>query len=473
MRYISTRGQAPAVPFEDALIAGLAPDGGLYVPERFPVFSGELLDSLIKKSYVDVACETILPFIGGALEKSELRRLLFDAYKGFDHEDVAPLVKLDGDFWVMELFHGPTLAFKDFALQFLGLMFDRILKKRGQKVTIVGATSGDTGSAAIEACKGRGNIDVFILHPKGRVSEVQRRQMTTVMDANVRNIAVEGSFDDCQDMVKAMFNDAPFRKKMNLSAINSINWARIVAQVAYYVAATVRLTALTGKKPVFCVPTGNFGNVYAGYVAMMSGLPVEKFVVGSNRNDILDRFFKTGIMKQEKAQSSLSPSMDIQVSSNFERLLFDLYGRDGVAVAKTMMHFRQTGPFTLDAGMMARVREKFSSGSLSDAQTKDVIARFYRDKNYLCDPHTAVGLGVAEEYRRQNPDSLIVTLSTAHPAKFPDAVFEATGIRPELPVRMKGLMTKPERLAVLPNDLVKVKEYIVDVCAHPSASVGA
>ena len=473
MRYISTRGQAPAVSFEDALIAGLAPDGGLYVPESFPPLSGATLDGLISKSYVDVACETIFPFTGGAIEKADLRRLLFNAYKGFDHEDVAPLVKLDADFWVMELFHGPTLAFKDFALQFLGPMFDHVLKRRGSRVTIVGATSGDTGSAAIEACRGRENIEIFILHPKGRVSEVQRRQMTTVADSNVHNIAVEGSFDDCQDLVKAMFNDASFRRQMSLSAINSINWARIVAQIAYYVHATVRLTALTGKAPVFCVPTGNFGNVYAGYAAMMMGLPVERLVVGSNRNDILDRFFKTGIMKPETAVPSLSPSMDIQVSSNFERLLFDLYGRDGTAVGKTMTHFRDVGPFTLDAGMMARARKIFASGRLSDEETKAVIGRFYRDRNYLCDPHTAVGLGVAEEYRRQHPQSLIVTLSTAHPAKFPDAVFESSGVRPELPQRLQGLWQKPERCQVLPNDLEQVKEYIADVCARPAASVGA
>ncbi len=460
MRYVSTRGKAPVLSFEDALLAGLASDGGLYVPESCPRFENAELESFIKRAYADVACDTIYPFVEGEIEKTDLRKLMFDTYKGFRHEDVAPLRKLADDFWVLELFHGPTLAFKDFALQFLGRMFDRVLAERKQKVTIVGATSGDTGSAAIEACRDRENIEIVILHPKGRVSDVQRRQMTTVDSSNVHNIAIEGSFDDCQDLVKAMFADAAFRKDMNLSAINSINWARIVAQVAYYMAAGAKVAAITGKKPAFVVPTGNFGNVYAGYVAGSMGLPIEKLVVATNRNDILDRFFKTGIMKQAAVEPSLSPSMDIQVSSNFERLLFELYGRDGAAVGKTMRHFREKGPFTLDEGMMKKARAIFASGHLSDDDTKSVIGRIWREKEYLCDPHTAVGIGVAEEWQRQNPGVPVICLSTAHPAKFPEAVFAASGMRPELPPHMKDIFTKPERCHTLPNDLGQVKGYI-------------
>lgn len=474
MRYVSTRGgTASGIGFAEALMQGLAPDGGLYVPEAFPVLSGADLDALVGRPYVEVATHVIGLYTGGDIGRDALRRLLFDAYKGFEHEEVAPLVRLDEGLCVLELFGGPTLAFKDFALQFLGRMFDHVLAERRARVTIVGATSGDTGSAAIEACRGRENIDIVILHPKGRVSEVQRRQMTTVTDPNVHNIAVEGSFDDCQDLVKAMFNDRPFRQRMALSAVNSINWARIVAQIVYYVFATLRLLPGTGRRPVFCVPTGNFGNVYAGYAAMQMGLPAERLLVASNRNDILDRFFRTGIMRQEPAVPSLSPSMDIQVSSNFERLLFDLYGQDGKSVARTMEHFRQGGAFELDAELMARARGVFSSGSLTDAQTTGVIGRIYRTRGYLCDPHTAVGLGVAERYRELHPESLVVALATAHPAKFPDAVEAATGQRPALPPRLGALMEKPERCAVLPNDLDRIKEYIADVCADPSAALGA
>jgi threonine synthase len=458
--YISTRGRAPRLGFAETTLAGLAEDGGLYVPEACPKLSPEELGNMSHQNYLEVAYRVMLPFVGDDISPAELIRILKAAYKGFTHPDIVPLHKFDDNFYLMELFHGPTLAFKDVALQFLGQVFDHILARRQQKVTIVGATSGDTGSAAIEAFKGRKNADIVILHPYNRVSEVQRRQMTTVIAANVFNVAIEGSFDDCQDLVKAMFNDRKFRDEMRLSAVNSINWARILAQVVYYVYASVRLQAQTGRKAAFCVPTGNFGNVYAGYVAQSMGAPIDRLVVATNRNDILHRFFETGKMEQEGVAQSLSPSMDIQISSNFERLLFDLYGRSGSAVDKTMQYFRETGPFQLDPQTMERVRALFASGRMDDAQTTEVIARTYKQHGYILDPHTAVGVGVAEEYRKKNPQSVMVALATAHPAKFPAAVKRAIGFEPELPAPLADLYRRPEKYEVLPADLGRVQQFV-------------
>jgi threonine synthase len=460
--YISTRGRAPRLGFAETTLAGLADDGGLYVPEACPKLSPEELANMSHQNYLEVAWRVMLPFVGDDISPAELTGILRAAYKSFAHRDIVPLHKFDDNFYLMELFHGPTLAFKDVALQFLGQVFDHILSRRRQKVTIIGATSGDTGSAAIEAFKGRKNADIFILHPYNRVSEVQRRQMTTVIAANVFNIAVEGSFDDCQDLVKAMFNDRKFRDEMRLSAINSINWARILAQVVYYVYASARLHAQTGRKVTFCVPTGNFGNVYAGYVAQSMGAPIDRLVVATNRNDILHRFFETGKMLQEGVAPTLSPSMDIQISSNFERLLFDLYGRSGSAVDKTMQYFRATGPFQLDPQTMARVRSLFASGRMDDAQTTEVIAKTYKQHNYILDPHTAVGVGVAEEYRKKNPQSVVVALATAHPAKFPAAVKQAIGFEPELPPSLADLYRRPEKYEVLPADLGRVQQFVRD-----------
>jgi threonine synthase len=458
--YISTRGGAPRLGFSDVTLAGLAQDGGLYVPEACPKISSDELANMTHQHYLEVAWRVILPFVGDDIPSTELIKLLRAAYKNFTHPDIAPLRDFGDGFYLLELFHGPTLAFKDIALQFLGQVFDYILARKKQKVTIVGATSGDTGSAAIEAFKGRENVNVFILHPYNRVSEVQRRQMTTVLAPNVFNIAIEGSFDDCQDLVKALFNDRKFRDEMQLSAINSINWARILAQVVYYVYAAQRIHGKTGKPVTFCVPTGNFGNVYAGYVAQSMGAPIEKLLVATNRNDILHRFFETGMMKQEGVAPTLSPSMDIQISSNFERLLFDLYGRDGAAVDKTMQYFREKGPFQLDPQAMERVKSLFASGRMDDAQTLDVIARTYQQHNYVLDPHTAVGVGVAGEYRKKNPGSVIVSLATAHPAKFPEAVKKAVGFAPELPPALADLYQRPEKFDVLPANLLQVQKFV-------------
>lgn len=458
--YISTRGNAPRLSFAEAALTGLARDGGLYVPEACPQLSDVDLHSMQTQNYLEVAWRVIAPFVGDDISAQDLIRLLQQSYKGFDNPEKTPLKKLRDGFYVQELFHGPTLAFKDVALQFLGQVFNHILEARGQKVTIVGATSGDTGSAAIEAFKNSPHANIVILHPKGRVSDVQRRQMTTVDAPNVRNIAIEGSFDDCQDLVKAMFGDLAFRDSMALSAINSINWARILAQVVYYVYAGTRVKAETGKAPSFCVPTGNFGNVYAGYVAKSMGLPVERLIVATNANDILHRFYETGRMERRGVVPTISPSMDIQVSSNFERLLFDLYGRDGEKVAATMQHFRSTGPFDIDDTLRAPLAGLFASGRKDDAETTAIIRDIYRQFDYVVDPHTAVGLGVAQDWQHANPDAVMVTLATAHPAKFPDAVKSATDVAPELPAHLQGLMEKPEKYDVLPADLGKVQDYI-------------
>ncbi|MGB8275203.1 MAG: threonine synthase, partial [Alphaproteobacteria bacterium] len=380
-----------------------------------------------------------------------------DSYASFRHKAVAPLKQLDQGLFLLELFHGPTLAFKDYALQLVGRLFDRVLTRRGKRVTVVGATSGDTGSSAIEACAGRDAIDIFILHPKGRVSEVQRRQMTTACAANVHNIAIEGTFDDCQDLVKAMFADAPFRDQMHLSAVNSINWARIMAQTPYYFAAALELGAPDRKVSV-AVPTGNFGNVYAAFCARRMGLPIERLVVASNRNDILARFFKTGEMRLAPVEPSLSPSMDIQISSNFERLLYDLFGGNGSAVSKWLRAFRDTGRMRLAKTRWREARRLFSGFRADDAETLASIAAVYRETGELIDPHTAVGVAAAKAERDRSVP--MVALATAHPAKFPDAVEKATGVRPQLPPHLADLMTRKERFTALPSKLAAVEAYI-------------
>lgn len=460
MKYISTRAAAAVLGFADTTLAGLATDGGLYVPETCPKISSSDLATAASENYMEVAFRVMLPFVTEDIPPKDLIGLIRKAYGVFNHPDITPLHRLEDNFYIQELTHGPTLAFKDVALQFLGQVFDYLLEKRKQKVTIVGATSGDTGSAAIEAFRGKDSAHIVILHPHGRVSEVQRRQMTTVLSPNVSNIAIEGSFDDCQDIVKAMFNDPPFRNEMALSAVNSINWARIMAQVVYYIYAAARVREKTGRAAAFSVPTGNFGNVYAGYIAHSMGAPIEKFIVATNSNDILHRFFATGKMQALGVSPTLSPSMDIQISSNFERLLFDLYGRDGKAVAKTMQHFRDTGPFEIDAGMLERVQGLFTSGRRDDDQTEEVIRRIYKNYGYVIDPHTAVGVGVAEYYQKKNPESVIVSLATAHPAKFPEAVKRAIGVHPELPPHMADILEREERYDVLPADAARVKDYV-------------
>lgn len=458
MKYVSTRGEAPELAFDDILLAGLATDGGLYVPAEWPQFSATDFEAMAGLSYAEIAFRVIRPFVGGAIGDDDLRRMVDESYAAFGHAAVAPLKQIGDNHWLMELFHGPTLAFKDYALQLVGRMFDHVLAARGERVTIVGATSGDTGSAAIEACRDRDNIDIFILFPEGRVSPVQQRQMTTVASANVHAVALAGTFDDCQDQVKAMFNDAQFRTAHSLSAVNSINWARVLVQVVYYVVAAVRLGA-PGRPVSFAVPTGNFGNVLAGWVAWKCGLPVDRLVVGTNSNDILFRFFESGEMAISGVEPTLSPSMDIQVSSNFERLLFDMLDRDGAAVTAWLSDFRKTGKVSVSDARLAAARKKFDAARLDDDGTKRVIREIFETTGELLDPHSAIGVDAARQ-KRGDPSVPMISLATAHPAKFPDAVEAATGIRPALPPQMADLFDRTERFSPLPNDLAAIQQFI-------------
>ena len=463
MRYISTRHGSQGTPellgFEDVMLAGLARDGGLYLPSEWPQFSKAEIAAMAGKSYVEVAFQVMRPFVGAAFDEAIFRRLIAEAYASFETPEVAPVRALgDSGLYLLELFHGPTLAFKDVALQLLGRMLDHTLTARGQHATIVGATSGDTGSAAIEAVRDRRTIDIFMLHPHGRVSEVQRRQMTTVLAPNVHNVAVAGTFDDCQDLAKACFNDLPFRDRHALTAVNSINFARVMAQIVYYFWAALRLGA--PERPVaFTVPTGNFGNVYAGYAARRMGLPIEHFVVATNANDILARFFASGAMTTAGVVPTLSPSMDIQISSNFERLLFELYDRNGAVLAEAMAAFLRTGSLAVGDNRLAAVRALFDAGRLDDEGTVAAIADCHRRYGETLDPHTAVGYAVAQQHRRDAAVPMIV-LATAHPAKFPDAVARGTGTRPRLPARLADLMERTERVDRLPNDLAALESLI-------------
>jgi threonine synthase len=459
MKYVSTRGRAPVLEFADVLLTGLAADGGLYVPETWPPLSpsepaagpprqagwGEAFRG---RTYAETAAEVVWPYVEGSLPRPELDDLVRQAYAGFDHPDVCPLVRIEPDLYVAELFHGPTLAFKDVALQLVGLLFDRELARRGRRATIVVATSGDTGAAAIEACVGRPTLDVVVLHPAGRVSEVQRRMMTTVDAPNVHNLAVEGTFDDCQALVKELFADAGLRERRGLSAMNSINWARVAAQIVYYVVAAARL----GRCEV-AVPTGNFGNVLAGWIARRCGAPIEGFVIGSNRNDILTRWVRTGELRREGVAPTLSPAMDIQVSSNHERLLFELLDRDAAATAELMERFGALGAIEAPRDPV------FVAASLDDEATVATIRDLYRRTGYVADPHTAVGVGAALATRR-HPDLPLVCMATAHPAKFPDAVEQATGTHPALPEHLADLFVRPERYDVLPADLDTVRRHV-------------
>ena len=458
MRYISTRGQAPARNFADVLLAGLAEDGGLFVPENWPHFSPTDFRSMRGLPYAELAARVMQPFAGTSIAFEVLRKICHEAYAGFGHPAIAPLVQLETGLFVQELFHGPTLAFKDMAMQVLGRLFDHVLTRRDKRVTIVGATSGDTGSAAIEACAGRDRVDIMILHPHGRTSLVQRRQMTTVHAANVGNVAVEGTFDDCQDLVKAMFADTGFRNEVRLSAVNSINWARIAAQIPYYVASAVALGA-PDRDVAFSVPTGNFGNVLAAWAARRMGLPVARLIVGSNRNDILARFLASNDMSIAPVQPSLSPSMDIQISSNFERVLFELLNRDTDATRRTMLEFRQTGRMTVAEATWHRVRGLFHGFRLDDPGTEAEIRRLHAACGYLADPHTAIGIAAARALPCAGGVPS-VAMATAHPAKFPDAMERATGHRPALPRRMADLFEREERFTVLPNDLATVEAAV-------------
>lgn len=458
MRYVSTRGEAPARDFDGVLLAGLAEDGGLFVPEVWPEFSPAEWRALRGLPYAELAARVMAPFMaGGAVSFGELQGICRSAYRGFDRAAVVPLVQLEPDLFALELFHGPTLAFKDLALQVAGRLFDHVLEARDERVTIVGATSGDTGSAAIEACRDRARVDIAILHPDGKTSVVQRRQMTTVRAANVLNIAVEGNFDDCQALVKAMFADARFRAEMSLSAVNSINWARIAGQIPYFVASALALGA--PDRPVaVSVPTGNFGNVLAAWAAKRMGLPIEKFIVGSNANDILHRFLARNDMTASGVVETLSPSMDIQVSSNFERLLFEFLHRDAQATAKTMADFRNSGRMAVDAAVWRAVRSEFVGFSLDDDATLAEISRIARDCGYIADPHTAIGIAAA---RACGPIGVpVIAAATAHPAKFPDAMHRAIGIRPGLPERLADLYDRPEVFQRAGNRLDAVQALV-------------
>jgi len=458
MRYVSTRGSAPSLDFEGVTLAGLANDGGLYVPDTWPTLSREEIAALAGLSYVDTAVAIMAPFVGESLSRDELRSLCNAAYSRFAHEAVTPLVQLDQRNWLLELFHGPTLAFKDVALQLLGLLFERFLTQSDTHLTIVGATSGDTGSAAIDALAGRAKVDVFMLHPAGRVSEVQRRQMTTVLSPNIHNIAIQGSFDDAQALVKAMFADRAFAGRFTLAAVNSINWARLAAQIVYYFYAAVRLGA--PERPVaFAVPTGNFGDVFAGYVAARMGLPVAKLIVATNVNDILHRALSAGDYSAGTVTPTAAPSMDIQVSSNFERLLFDLGGRDGAATAAQLKEFETSRATRLTNAQRAGASQLFTSMAVDPDSMALAMRRAAQDSGEVIDPHTAIGLAAAHASDLPK-DVPIVTLATAHPAKFPDAVERATGHRPILPARIGDLFEREERYTTLPAEIGAIEDFV-------------
>ena len=470
MRYISTRGEAPPLGFVEATLAGLARDGGLYVPAAWPQLDTDTIARFAGRPYAEVAVEVIRPFVGDAIAEHDLARMTREAYGQFRHPAVAPLIQFGVSDFILELFHGPTLAFKDLAMQLLGRLMDQMLTSRGERTTIVVATSGDTGGAAIEAFRGRARADLFVLFPQGRISDVQRRMMTTAEDDNVHALAIEGTFDDCQAIVKSMFNHHAFRDRARLSGVNSINWARIVAQVVYYFTAAVALGA-PRRKVAFTVPTGNFGDVYAGYVALRMGLPIDRLVIATNVNDILARTLATGTYDLRGVVATSSPSMDIQVASNFERLLFDAYGRDGAPVRQLMASLDQARQFALSERALSGIRAVFSADRADEEETAATIRTVLRETGHFIDPHTAVGVAVAEK-DTCDPSTPMVVLGTAHPAKFPDAVEAACGVRPALPQWLAELDQRPERVTILPVDPIAVERHILSVsrAAHEGAA---
>ncbi|MEP0519829.1 MAG: threonine synthase [Hyphomicrobiales bacterium] len=464
MQYVSTRGEAPELGFLDTILAGLARDGGLYMPETWPRLYKKDIAALRGKSYEEVAFAVMAPFVDGEIPDDVLKKIIADAYATFRHNAVAPIVQIGPNDFVLELFHGPTMAFKDVAMQWLARVMDYALAQRGKRATIIGATSGDTGGAAIEAFRGRENTDIFILFPNGKVSDVQRRQMTTVADANVHAIAIDGNFDDCQALVKAMFNDLKFRDELGISGVNSINWGRILAQVVYYFTTALSLGG-PERAVSFSVPTGNFGDILAGFVAKKMGLPIDRLLIATNINDILVRTLETGRYEVTGVTETTAPSMDIQVSSNFERLLFEAHNRDGAAVQRLMAGLNQSGAFTLSADPKTFIANDFDATRTSPDETASTIRSILEECGYLLDPHTAIGVFAAGE--RNRPSAPMVTLGTAHPAKFPDAVEAACGIRPELPTWQGDLMSKPERQHPLANQLKSVEDFI---SAHARAA---
>jgi len=457
MQYVSTRGEAPVLGFSDALLAGLARDGGLYVPSEWPQFSATEIRAMRGLAYPDLAVRVLTPFVDGEIEPGAFERMVREAYATFRHAAVCPLVQVGANRFILELFHGPTLAFKDVAMQLLARLMDHVLAERGARATIAGATSGDTGGAAIEAFAGRDRTDIFILFPDGRVSPVQQRQMTTSTEKNVHALAIEGNFDDCQALVKAMFNDHGFRDRVALSGVNSINWARIMAQIVYYFSSAISLGS--PDRPVsFTVPTANFGDMFAGYAAKRMGLPIERLVIATNDNDILARTFESGVYEMREPIATTSPSMDIQLSSNFERLLFESAGRDAATVRRYMDGLKQSGSFAIETAQMARLRADFSAGRAVMGEVDETIRRQLAATGYLLDPHTATGIHVADALARS--DVPMIVLATAHAAKFPAAVAQASGITPELPEWLAGLMSRKERFTVLPSELKMVEDYI-------------
>lgn len=461
MLHVSTRGEAPALGFADALLAGLARDGGLYVPQAWPTLTRDTVRGFSGRRYADVAKAVLGPLTAGDIPTDAFGTMVEEAYASFRHPAVCPLTQLHDNLFVLELFHGPTLAFKDVAMQLLGRLMDHVLKARGTRATIVGATSGDTGSAAVDAFKGLDQVDIFILYPHGRVSDVQRRQMTGIDAPNVHALAIEGTFDDCQSIVKGLFNHAHFRDELQLSGVNSINWARVAAQAVYYFTAAVALGS--PHRPVsFAVPTGNFGDILAGWVAKRMGLPIERLMIGTNANDILARALGSGSYEIRGVQATASPSMDIQISSNFERLLFEAYGRDGAAVRRLMAGLQQSRSFLIDAEPLARIRAEFGAMAVAEPAVADEMRETFRATGYVLDPHTAIGTRTARALLRDRPEVPVVALATAHPAKFPDAVERATGVRPALPPHLADLMHRPERFTVLPNEQVAVERFIRD-----------
>ncbi|WP_132955409.1 threonine synthase [Rhizobium sp. BK251] len=457
VEYISTRGEAPSLGFCDVLLAGLARDGGLYVPRKWPTFTKKEIRGLRGKSYQEIAYTVLHPFVDGEIPADTFRGMIDEAYSTFRHPAIAPLVQVGPNSFVMELFHGTTLAFKDVAMQLLARLMDYALAERGQRATIVGATSGDTGGAAIDAFAGRERTDIFILFPHGKVSPVQQRQMTTSTTANVHALAIKGNFDDCQNLVKAMFNDTAFRDGVKLSGVNSINWARIMAQVVYYFTAAVTLGG-PDRKISFTVPTGNFGDIFAGYVAKRMGLPIDKLVIATNENDILARMLKTGRYEMRDVRATTSPSMDIQISSNFERLLFEANDRDASKVRAAMESLKQSNGFEIEHKALKTIRRDFRAGRASEKDVSNTIRETLAETGYLLDPHSAVGVFVAAKYGK--PGSPMVTLATAHPAKFPAAVNSACGIDPALPAWLAGLMDREERFDILEPELKAVESFI-------------
>ena len=476
MRYVSTRGKAEVLGFADVLLAGLASDGGLYLPETWPRLPP--LEDLVGLSYAEVAVEVMWPFVEGDIDRESFERIVTESYSVFDDDRVCPVIPLTttasgAEVWLLELFRGPTLAFKDVALQLVGRLFDHVLTERGERVCILGATSGDTGSAAIEAVRDRAHIDIFVLFPDGRVSDVQRRQMSTIPADNVHAVAVEGTFDDCQDLVKAAFAHTEFHEKVGLSAVNSINWARVMAQIVYYVTSHLEVSPDHGLVS-FSVPTGNFGNILAGWAAKQMGLPVERLLVASNSNDILTRFFTTGTMEIREVVPTSSPSMDIQISSNLERLLFEVLEHDGAAVAELMSRFRSDGTVSVKESHLTALGEEFDATHVDSESAAGVIRDVHSSSGLIIDPHTAVAVAAAEQ-SEGDPSVPVIALATADPAKFPDAVEMAIGIRPPLPERLADLFERPERITKVEGNLDAVETLILsslDQRSDPTGAVG-